>query len=247
MERISLVDESRQQLMSQELGVNTEREIHVIIGCGGIGMWLGTMLCMLGSRYMVLMDGDTIDASNLSRLPVPQTWIGTNKAVALRKVIRTLRPDTVVTCLTTHITEDTLGLLETFTKDVDPQGVDRDRYYYGQQGRMAMNVWDTTDDARIQQRISAYVEEMRKRRNTNVRYRKMGYDGFKIGSYKDMKTWALPATYTPGYRTTNANAVSSAIAAAFGIFGSYLNCPDVNVDVKALLEKGGGTNDNVVK
>jgi hypothetical protein len=67
----------------------------------------------------------------------------------------------------------------------------------------------------------------------------MGYDGFKIGSYKDMNTWKLPDDYTPGYRTTNANAVSSAIAAGVGIFSAYLGANDVNLNLRDILLKGG--------
>jgi len=236
MERITLVDESRQALMAQELGLNQEHERHIIIGCGGIGFWLGVMLVMIQARYLVLMDGDKIDASNLSRLPVPQTWIGINKAVALRRLIRTMRPDTIVTCMTTHITEDTLGLLGEFSNKLTANN----RTYYYSSDRYTLNVWDTTDDARIQQKISAYVAKMRCDRNVqSIRYRKMGYDGFKVGSYPDMNTWQLPDTYTPGYRQTNANAVSSALAAGFGIFSAYLGAKDVNVDVKQLLTQGG--------
>lgn len=237
MERVTLVDDSRQELMAQELGLRQHLERHIIIGCGGIGCWLGLLLTMLGGQYFVLMDGDKLDASNLSRLPVPQTWIGQNKAVALRKLIRTLRPDTIVTCLTAHINPDTLDLLDKFTQDLSLGS-------YQYHDNQCVNVWDTTDDARIQKRISAYVDTMRSRNRyprITVRYRKMGYDGFKIGSYKDMNTWKLPDDYTPGYRTTNANAVSSAIAAGLGIFGAYLSANDVNVDLKKLIMKGGRT------
>lgn len=246
MERITLVDDSRQQEMSETLGLNQEQEVHVIIGCGGIGFWLGIMLVMIQARYIVVMDGDTIDNTNLSRLPVPQTWVGINKAVALRKTIRTLRPDTIVTCMTTHITEDTLSLLDKFTSNMN----NANAYYNHHNHRITTtNIWDTTDDARIQQRISEYVDNIRSKnagRVQTVRYRKMGYDGFNIGSYENMNTWKLPETYQPGYRTTNANAISSAIAAGLGIFSAYLSAGDVNVNLRTLIQQGG-LNDNVVK
>jgi hypothetical protein len=244
MERITLVDDSRQEQMAQDLGLNQEHEAHVIIGCGGIGFWLGIMLTMMQARYIVVMDGDTLDNTNLSRIPVPQTWVGINKAVALRKTIRTLRPDTVVTCLTTHINEDTLELLDKFTSNMSGN-----YNHYHNHRITTTNIWDTTDDARIQQKISEYVENLRSKRSgrvATVRYRKMGYDGFNIGGYENMNTWKLPDTYEPGYRTTNANAISSAIAAGLGIFGAYLSAGDVNVDLRKLIQRGG-LNDSMDK
>ncbi len=235
MERISLVDNSRADGMQEVLGMNRndrDMEYNVVIGCGGIGMWTALMLAMLGQQYFVFMDGDKIDNSNLSRLPVPQTWIGVNKAVALRKLIRNLRPDCIIGVLTSHITEDTLHLLESFTANLEGN---EHRYYSHND---IINIWDTTDDARIQKRISKYVDTM-KDKYDRCRYRKIGYEGFQVGNYKSMSNMWIPEDYQGGgYRTTQANAVSSAISAGLGIFANYLNTEDMNIDLYSLITKG---------
>lgn len=230
MERITLVDETRQQGMLDALGLqNSENDFHIIIGCGGIGFWLGVFLVMLGARDIVAMDGDKIDYTNLSRLPIPQTWVGLNKAVALRKMIRSLRPDVIATIFTTHITPDTLNLLEQFC-------IKRHKNHYY---TATTTVWDTTDDARIQGRINEYVAKLSRQYNVNVEYRKIGYEGFNIGAYKEYQVWTQD-NYETGYRTTQANAISSALAAGIGMFARYLTDKDVNINLKELI-KGGGT------
>jgi len=227
MERITLVDNSRQAGMQEALNI-PQNEAHMIIGCGGIGFWLGIMLAMMGAQKFIIMDGDKIDNSNLSRLPVPQTWIGVNKAVALRKTIRTLRPDCVVTCLTTHITPDTLNIIEQFFKG---QG----REYYSRID--TLTVWDTTDDARIQSKIHATVKKL-KEEVSRVHYRKIGYEGFKVANYANYSVWTQEG-YTTGYRTTQANSVSSVISAGMGMFSRYLTEKDVNIDLRELIMQGG--------
>jgi hypothetical protein len=233
MERITLVDNSRAEGMQEVLGMNLsthDTEYHIIIGCGGIGMWLGLLLAMMGQQYFVFMDGDKVDNTNLSRLPVPQTWVGINKAVALRKLIRIMRPDTVISCLTTHINEDTLHLLEQFSGKLDGG---KYRRYNAQD---IINVWDTTDDARIQKRISKYVDTMKNKYN-KCRYRKIGYEGFQVGNYANMSKMWIPEDYQGGgYRTTQANAVSSVISAGLGIFANYLNNKDMNIDLYKLIK-----------
>ena len=233
MERITLVNADRQAGMDEALGFSQE-ETHVIVGCGGIGFWLGLMIAMVGGRYFVLFDGDNIDHSNLNRLPVPQTWIGQNKAVALRKMIRTMRPDTVVTCLSMNITEETMSMLSSVSKTLN-----NGTPYYYRRSRAQLNVWDTTDDAKIQTKINEYVNSMGKDATfSRVRYRKIGYEGFKVGSYKDYQVWTQEG-YTTGYRTTQANAVSSVLSAGLGFFANYLTEKDVSVNLKELITKGG--------
>jgi hypothetical protein len=232
MERISLVDDSRQAGMLQSLHFNP-LDTHVIIGCGGIGFWLGLMITMIGATELVIMDGDKIDNSNLSRLPVPQTWIGQNKAVALRKMIRMLRPDVRVVCFTTHITPDTIDLLKQFSQETIKKRKHQHPYVDPK-----MTVWDTTDDAKIQHKINDYVKELRKSKTTkDVIYRKIGYEGFAIGSYADFSVWTQE-DYTTGYRTTNANAVSSALAAGMGFLARYLvPMEDVEVNLSSLIRE----------
>ena len=74
------------------------------------------------------------------------------------------------------------------------------------------------DDAKIQKQIYAMSEKM----GSNVQYNKIGYEGFEVGSYKDYSIWYNEKTYERGYRTTRANAITSALAACIGIFNQTI-------------------------
>jgi hypothetical protein len=96
-----------------------------------------------------------------------------------------------------------MTLLTQVTSKLDE--VEGHRYYSHDD---IINVWDTTDDARIQKRISKYVDEI-KSEYDKCRYRKIGYEGFLVGNYKSMSKMWIPDNYQGGgYRTTQANAVS---------------------------------------
>ena len=141
MENIDLVDYSRQVDLtnsSRSLNNITSRNLHMIIGCGGIGYWLALSLAMMGAQDFVLVDGQTIESSNLNRLPVPQTWCGRNKAIALRKLIRFVRPATRIVVINNHISDETLDLI--------PVMLERSYDYHSYE---VANIWDTTDNAII--------------------------------------------------------------------------------------------------
>lgn len=211
----SIVDYSRQNAFDEEL--NTDKQaLNLIIGCGGVGFWLGLFLAMNGHTNFILMDGDKLDQTNLNRIPVPPTWLGTNKAVALRKLIRTVRPITNIVAYTAHITEDTLSVISAF---------------HIQRGRSNTIVWDTTDNALIQTKINKFVSNL-----DTVQYRKIGYEAWDVGCYKNYDIWVNEATYAPGYQTSRANAVTSAFAAGLGYFAQGLNIQhDVTLNVKSAL------------
>lgn len=214
-----LIDYSRQSEFDHFMaGKEFKRSNHVIIGCGGVGFWLGLILALQGGTRFILVDGQKIEPSNLNRLPVPPTWLGQKKAIALRKIIRSLRPETTILSLTQHVAAenlDALGLL-----------IEREHSYH--------YVWDCTDDARIQRVISKWSQEV------NFGYRKIGYEGFKVGNYVDMGVWTDP-DYAPGYRTSNACAATSALAAVLGLFSEGFNLRnDMTLDIKALLIKENG-------
>lgn len=55
-----------------------------IVGSGGVGSWLAPSLCMLiGSKNVVLVDGDTLEEGNLNRQLFTRQHLGRNKAEAL--------------------------------------------------------------------------------------------------------------------------------------------------------------------
>lgn len=220
---ISLVDYSRQESMDNATD-NILDNLHIIIGCGGVGYWLGLLLAMMGATRFVLFDEDKIQPSNLNRLPVPQTWLGKNKAICLRSSMRMIRPDVHALVIKKFITADTLSLLDQINEKLHIRGE-------------RTHIWDTTDDARIQQKIFEHTHNRR-----GFTYNKIGYEGFKVGSYRDYNIWCDEENYQRGYRTTMANAITSVFASCVGLFNQLLRLErpdDCVVDIVKLIIEGG--------
>lgn len=62
-----------------------------VIGCGGVGTWVGLMLAMAGVRRIHLYDNDLIEESNLNRLPYGDMQVGRSKTEALTALLGQLR------------------------------------------------------------------------------------------------------------------------------------------------------------
>ena len=79
----------------QELGLNVPDSV-TVVGCGGVGSWVATMLAMSGVPKLYLFDPDALEPTNFNRLPLPPVKSGTNKARALREWLITLRPGAMI-------------------------------------------------------------------------------------------------------------------------------------------------------
>lgn len=77
------------------LGINTQQRV-MVVGCGGVGSWVGYFLGLAGVAELELYDGDEIVEHNLNRLPFMRDNIGQPKSVALANLIKKARPDIVV-------------------------------------------------------------------------------------------------------------------------------------------------------
>lgn len=219
---ISGIDYSRQAVFTRAMeGIDNE-DMNIIVGCGGIGYWLAILLALHGVPRLLLIDGDKVDSSNLNRLPVPVTWRGINKAIALRKTIKSLRPEMVVTVIPAHL-EGSLAK-QTIEK------LSNNHY---------VQIWDCTDHMPTQKALFALSKED----EAHVGYRKIGYEGMEIGTYVDYSVWATTETVeTHGYRTSAANAVSSVMAACLGMLAQGLCVErDVNINLKSMVEHGAKT------
>lgn len=180
------------QALKNHLGHYGSDTTMIIVGCGGIGFWAGIYAGMLGFfGAMVLFDGDMIDSTNLVRLPVPGGWIGINKAIALRKVVHSLRPALPIVPITKPCSSMLLGAFKESSA----------KFY----------VLDCTDDARAQNDIYNWCK---KRPNTS--YVKAGYEGMSFGIYTEINSW-VPADYRPGYTTAASNVLTSAAAASYAV------------------------------
>ena len=58
-----------------------------VIGAGGVGSWLvPSLIRLIGSRNICVVDGDTLEEKNLDRQLYTQQHIGVNKALALSRL-----------------------------------------------------------------------------------------------------------------------------------------------------------------
>lgn len=79
----------------EELGVR--KPTVMLVGCGGVGTWVGMFLAMGGSPRLELYDGDDLTLTNLNRVPYPMGDLNKNKAEALKDLVAKLRPECDVT------------------------------------------------------------------------------------------------------------------------------------------------------
>lgn len=69
-----------------------------IIGCGGVGTWVGIDLALSGVEKLCLFDDDTLEYHNLNRLPYKPDDVGKPKVDILKDFILDRRPDMAVRC-----------------------------------------------------------------------------------------------------------------------------------------------------
>jgi hypothetical protein len=69
-----------------------------LVGCGGVGSWIGFMLALAGVPHLYLFDSDVVSESNLNRAPYGAAMLGKPKTEALRALIATVRPNCKVDC-----------------------------------------------------------------------------------------------------------------------------------------------------
>lgn len=76
----------------KKLSVKSDQSI-TVVGCGGIGWWVGKLAALSGIEEIRLFDPDQWEEHNLNRIDIPLKSIGENKASVLRSNIIFLRPD----------------------------------------------------------------------------------------------------------------------------------------------------------
>ena len=79
----------------------------LIVGVGGVGSYAAEAVARAGAGRITIMDGDTVQPSNLNRQLVALTsTLGRNKAEVMAERIRDINPDTDVTALARFYEED---------------------------------------------------------------------------------------------------------------------------------------------
>lgn len=104
---------SRTLKITGEEGLKRLREASVlIVGIGGVGSYAAEAIARAGAGRLTLMDGDSVQPSNLNRQLVALTsTLGRNKAEVMAERVRDIDPDTEVRALPRfYRTDDDLDL-----------------------------------------------------------------------------------------------------------------------------------------
>ena len=78
----------------------------ILFGIGGVGSWCAECLIRTGLMHLTIVDGDTVQASNLNRqLPATQATLGMPKAEALKARLLEINPDAEIEAICTMYNE----------------------------------------------------------------------------------------------------------------------------------------------
>ena len=76
----------------------------ILFGVGGVGSWAAECLIRTGLTHLTLVDGDTVQPSNLNRqLPATRDTLGLPKVEALKARLLTLNPEVEIVALQTMV------------------------------------------------------------------------------------------------------------------------------------------------
>lgn len=78
----------------------------ILFGIGGVGSWCAECLIRTGLTHLTIVDGDTVQASNLNRqLPATQATLGMPKVEALKARLLDINPDAEIEAICTMYNE----------------------------------------------------------------------------------------------------------------------------------------------
>lgn len=161
-----------------------------VVGLGGTGFWTASFLAMSGVQELILIDDDTLETSNLNRLPFSPGSVGRKKVNVTLESIQQTRPNTRIEKHEVKITT--------------PDGC---RLLRG-------SVFCCTDNLKSQQMICAYC------RKNNLPYQRIGYDGTLLNVSTGFPLSFEEATDEGGYTQTPSWVIPAATAAALGVYSA---------------------------
>lgn len=172
----------------------------MVVGCGGIGSWLGYFIGLAGVRRLELFDGDTIEAHNLNRLPFTPADIGRYKSEALAALIKRARPDIEVNAY----------------GHFDP-------LWHSDILATAHRVVVSTDSLRSRQMV---YKAMRDVHMTGPnKYVELGADGHGLTVTGQPADWSTEAENEPGYQHVPVSVAPCTLAASIGAYYVLLGQP----------------------
>ena len=94
-----------------EITQKTISEKRVVIAGCGMGSVLADVAARVGFFHFLLIDGDTVERSNLNRQAFLEADIGKNKAIALAERIKAINPEAKVECVSDFLTLENVNAL----------------------------------------------------------------------------------------------------------------------------------------
>lgn len=109
---------SRLELMLKEKIEILQNKTILIIGIGGVGGYVVESLARLGINNLILVDGDTVDITNINRQIIAlHSTIGKSKVELFKERIMDINPNCSITILNKFITKDDVDTL--ITNNID--------------------------------------------------------------------------------------------------------------------------------
>lgn len=99
---------NRTRLLLGEKAEERLRKAHILVlGVGGVGGEAAIMLARAGVGHLTLVDGDTVDITNLNRQAVAfRSTVGKPKTEALAAILRDIAPEIGLTLVSRYITQE---------------------------------------------------------------------------------------------------------------------------------------------
>ena len=81
----------------------------ILFGIGGVGSWCAECLIRTGLTHLTIVDGDTVQPSNLNRqLPATQVTIGQPKVLALKERLLAINPEAEIVAVEAMVNDEWL-------------------------------------------------------------------------------------------------------------------------------------------
>ncbi len=103
------------------------KNAHVlVVGLGGVGAYAAEMICRAGVGKMTIVDGDTVQPSNINRqLPALSSTVGQEKALLTANRLKDINPDLELTVHSTFLKDDNIPeLLDSASFDFIVDAID---------------------------------------------------------------------------------------------------------------------------